>query len=248
LPAYSANTVSNTSDTQLYQYSRSVNVATGSGLTYIFGVSPSAGPYQVTLKFAENSFSTYEQREFNYSVSGASVTSVSNFDIYGDAGGQNVADDKSYNNILPNSNGQIVIALTNGGASNAQINAIQIIPQPTPTATYTPCGYPGNTCTPTNTPTPTSTPSIALVYPNPYPGTGTLKIFIPLTTQSDIHVSIYTVSFRKISDQTISQQPVGQPVYLSPLDKNRNQLANGLYYIRAVYSTGQTVLKLLVLR
>lgn len=167
LPTYTTSMVSNTTDSQLYQYNRYTNTGTGvgqTGVTYTFSVP--AGSYQVTLKFAEDFFGASGDREFNYSINGA--TEATNFDIYKDSGGEYIADDKVYSNISSNANGQIVIALTNGSKDNAQINAIQIVPYGTPfTATNTPTLTPTSTptatvptSTPTHTPVNTSTPTI----------------------------------------------------------------------------------------
>ncbi len=159
LPAYAATTVSNTSDSQLYQYNRYLNTATGSGVTYAFSV-PTGSNYQVTLKFAEDYFTASGDREFNYSING--TTEATNFDIFANAGGEFIAVNEVYNSIAPNANGQIVLVFTNGSENNAQINAIQIIPQPgssTNTPTYTATGTPTFTGTPTVTFTPTDSPS-----------------------------------------------------------------------------------------
>jgi hypothetical protein len=146
------NTITNTADPALYQSER-----WGNPITYTFPVP--AGNYQVTLKFAEFYFNAAGDRVFNVSINGNQV--LTNFDIFTDAGGENVADDKVFNNIQP-SNGQIVIQLGPASVNNAKISAIQIIPQPpTPTATYTnsPTKTVTNTVTPTATLTSTLTPT-----------------------------------------------------------------------------------------
>jgi hypothetical protein len=72
--------------------------------------------------------------------------------------GQYVADDKVFNNIQPNSSGQIVIGLGPASVDNAKVSAIAIIPQPsTPTLTLTATYSPTVTRTPTITVTATAT-------------------------------------------------------------------------------------------
>jgi beta-glucanase (GH16 family) len=249
-------------DQTLYQWQRYGNSTGGETVTYTFNV-PTGIPYQVTLKFAEAYFSSAGQRQFNYSING--VTEASNFDIYSTAGGANRALDEAYNSVYPNGSGQIVVQFTQGSADNPTVGGIQVIPQssvPTATPTNTPCGFPGNTCTPTMTPTVTLTPTVTQtptvtvsadekpwLWPNPYYGNGTLNLEVPLVGVSDVHVSIFTLAFRKISDQIFSQQPAGlQQLTLSVVDKNQTALANGLYYIRVATSSGQKTIKLLILR
>ncbi len=96
---------------------------------------------------------------FNVSINGTQV--LSNFDIFADSGAEYKADDKVFNNISP-SNGQITIQFGPASADNAQVCAIQIIPQPaTPTNTLTSTNTftytPTNTLTSTNTLTYTAT-------------------------------------------------------------------------------------------
>ncbi len=139
------------SDGTLYQWERYGNTTGGQTLTYTFNV-PTGSNYQVTMKFAEDYWTAAGQRLFNYAING--TTEATNFDIFANAGGQFKALDKVYNNITPNSNGQIVITLSPGSADNPKVDAIQVVPMAggaTNTATYTP------TALATNTPTATAT-------------------------------------------------------------------------------------------
>jgi len=146
------NAIANTADPTLYQTEH-----WGSG-TYTFNVP--AGSYQVTLKFAETFWTAAGSRVFNVSINGATV--LTNFDIFLDAGGEFIADDKVFNNIAP-SGGQITITLGPASKDNATIDAIQVIPQPVPTAT--PTVSPTFTISPTYTKT--ATPGGATSTPGP---------------------------------------------------------------------------------
>ncbi len=117
-------------DQALYQTQRY-----GNPFTYAFNVP--AGSYQVTMKFAETYWTAAGDRVFNVSINGNQV--LTNFDIFKDSNGENMADDKVFTNISPNAGGQIAIQFGPAGADNAMVNAIQIIPMPsTPTPTFTP--------------------------------------------------------------------------------------------------------------
>jgi hypothetical protein len=141
-----AGALPGTADQTLYQSQRY-----GSSFSYTFNVP--AGSYQLTLKFAETYSGDFAKgdRLFNVAVNGTQV--LTNFDIYATAGG-NAALDEVFNNIAP-SGGVITIQFTGTSSSdtNAVLEAIQIIPQPsTPTAT--------NTATRTATASTTATPSL----------------------------------------------------------------------------------------
>ena len=123
------NAISGTSDPALYDDERA-----GNPFSYAFNVPP--GSYQVTLKFAEVYWGSPGNRVFNASINGTQV--LSNFDIVADVGGPNQADDKVFNNITPNSNGQIVVQLGPASMDDAKVSSIQVIPQPNSTPTPTP--------------------------------------------------------------------------------------------------------------
>jgi hypothetical protein len=59
---------------------------------------------------------------------------LSNFDIFADAGGEYIADDKTFSTTV-NSSGQIVIQFQNGSANDAKIDAIQLVPSAPPLPT-----------------------------------------------------------------------------------------------------------------
>lgn len=145
------------SDGTLYQWERYGNATGGQTLTYTFNVLTGSN-YQVTMKFAEDYWTAAGQRLFSYAING--TTEATNFDIFAAAGGQFKALDKVYNNITPNSNGQIVITLSPGSADNPKVDAIQVIPQPS-MSTFTPSNTATKSFTPTNTMTPTQTSTIS---------------------------------------------------------------------------------------
>lgn len=130
----------------------------------------------------------------------------------------------------------------------------------TPTPTFTPCGYPGNTCTPTYTPTPTDTPTPTatfnpnnnILFPNPWDGNSPLYFYHTIGTKADsIDVKVYTVSFRKVCEIDGYPAQTGQPTYYIFWNQLGN-VANGLYYVVVVEKRGrkqtQSVMKLLIKR
>lgn len=128
-------------------------------------------------------------------------------------------------------------------------------PTSTPTATATPCGYPGNTCTPTDTPTATATPVLGdnIPWPNPWDGSQPVSFYhLMATTADSVHLKAYTLSFRKIYDDGTLSTAAGHPIYSVSWDQLGGNLANGLYYLVLEESRGgnvtRTILKLLVER
>ncbi len=122
-------TITNTSDPTLYQSERYGT------FSYTFSNLP-AGYYTVTLLFAEIIYNVAGKRLFDVSINGEQV--LTDFDIFADAGGEFIADNKIYANVAPNSAGQIVIQFTGTTDSpdhNAKISAVEIVPQWTGTPT-----------------------------------------------------------------------------------------------------------------
>ena len=106
--------ISNTSTPVLYQYER------WGDFTYNF--SAPAGSYNVTLKFAEIFWQSSGQRVFNVSINGQAV--LTNFDIIAQAGGPNIALDRTFS--VSSVNGLISIAFSTV-VDNAKVSAIEIV-------------------------------------------------------------------------------------------------------------------------
>ncbi len=112
------------------------------------------------------------------------------------------------------------------------------------------------TATPTNTPTATPIPTATIpayvppvIWPNPSNGNQTVNLHLTLSATADLHIRIYTTSFRKVKDTVIPNIPAGsQVISLDTKDRTETALANGLYYL--VIDTGQNhiVLRMLILR
>ena len=90
--------------------------------SYTFSVPN--GSYAVTLKFAEISRYAAGMRVFNVAINGSPV--LSNFDIFAQAGGANIALDKSF--TVNASNGSITVQFSNGTADLPLVSAIDIEP------------------------------------------------------------------------------------------------------------------------
>ena len=156
-----------TTDQTLYQDQRY-----GPSFEYVFNVP--AGSYQVTLKFAETYSGDFAKgaRVLNVLINGTTV--LANLDIYGTVGA-NAALDEVINNIAPASGGTITIQFTrtNSTDTNAQVEALQIIPQP---ATATPTSTLSKTQTSTFTVTPTSTPTLTFTWTTSSTFTNTVTV------------------------------------------------------------------------
>jgi hypothetical protein len=71
---------------------------------------------------------------------------------------------------------------------------------------------------------------------------------LTLDSTSTVRVQIYTLSFRKVFDQTYPNLAAGSQNLSIPLaGKDGNPLANGLYYVVVTVNGHRTVLKLLIL-
>lgn len=114
---------------------------------------------------------------------------------------------------------------------------------PTPTQTSTQTLTPTLTLSITLSKTVTQTPSITttatvlpcssdesdiLSYPNPYKSVDGFTLRLGLCFISNVHVKIYTNSFRKIMDKTYSGIPAGQNLKI--ISDNDNKQASGIYY------------------
>jgi uncharacterized protein (DUF1330 family) len=111
--------IANTTTQPLYQTERY------NAFTYTFPGLPVGASYIVTLKFSEDYWTAAGERLFNVILNGTTV--LSNFDIFADAGGEYIADDKTFNTIV-NSAGQIVIQFQNGSADYAKVDAVELAP------------------------------------------------------------------------------------------------------------------------
>ena len=108
-----------------------------SAFTYTIPGLTAGGSYTVALDWAELTFSGAGQRTFNVAINGSNV--LTNFDVEA-TGGYKTAVQKQFA-VTANSNGQIIIAFTQGTADNPFISGIELwtatatAPTPTPTPT-----------------------------------------------------------------------------------------------------------------
>ena len=82
------------------------------------------GHYTVRLHFAELTWTAAGQRKFNVAINGTNV--LAGFDIFAAAGAQNKAIVEQFTAVA-NTAGQIVIAFTQAGADNPEVNGIEIL-------------------------------------------------------------------------------------------------------------------------
>jgi hypothetical protein len=108
--------ISGTSDPTLYQSLRYGN--------FSYNIPLSNGNYSVTLKFVEPYWNSAGRRVFNVSMQGQQV--ITNLDVFGQAGGQNIAYDAPAVPVSV-SNGVLNIVFTSL-SDNAVVSAIEITP------------------------------------------------------------------------------------------------------------------------
>jgi len=151
--------------------------------------------------------------------------------------------------------------------SGATVTVAQATSTPTSTASLTPSSSP--TFTPTASATPTSTwtavftatssatrtataipaaTGTPVVFPNPVSGGDSFQLNPALASISDVHVTYFTVTFRKVNDLVFKGVLPGTVLTLPLTDKTGTDLASGLYYIVIQTQQGRFILKLLVLR
>jgi subtilase family serine protease len=82
------------------------------------------GHYTVRLHFAELTWTAAGRRKFNVAINGTNVLSA--FDIFTAAGARNKAIVEQFTAVA-NTAGQIVIAFTQAGADNPEVNGIEIL-------------------------------------------------------------------------------------------------------------------------
>jgi hypothetical protein len=87
-----------------------------------------------------------------------------------------------------------------------------------------------------------------VIYPNPVAGSGPFHIRVPLKSQGNIKVEIFTIAFRCVRTDNFSQMPVGEDVLVPVQDNSGVDLADGVYYVRVTTAQGNKLVKLLILR
>lgn len=118
----------------------------------------------------------------------------------------------------------------------------------TPTLTATITATSTAPFTHTATPVPTVTGGTLGIYPNPATGPAVNLLPPPTSGSSDVRVEIFTLSFRKVKDQTFHNVPSGSPVTVDLTGWGGHPLANGVYYVVVTTDAGRVMGKLLVLR
>ena len=100
----------------------------GSDMTFTFSALTPKEAYMVRLHFVENCLTGAGQRIFDVLINKNAV--LTQFDIYGDAGGKDIATVKTFPTSADDT-GKIAIEATStrtGGTDNALLNAVEILP------------------------------------------------------------------------------------------------------------------------
>lgn len=125
-------------------------------------------------------------------------------------------------------------------------------PTLTPSFTFSPTRTfsPTVTLTPFRSPTPTATRPAGgpVLYPNPVTGPGPVRLTIPLSGNVSVKISIYTLVFRKVREESLGGVIASSGIVLNLADQWGNPLANGLYYLVIEAEGNRWTEKLMVLR
>jgi hypothetical protein len=115
-------------DQPLYQNGRA-------GKDFSYSIRVPAGLYTVRLKFAEPKHSWMFERPLNLTVNGQQV--LTDFDVVQAAKGPRRAVERSFRNVVPNADGNIVLHFTAGWnprrtPDDAMVQAIEVLPEQKP--------------------------------------------------------------------------------------------------------------------
>ena len=116
-------TIKNTADPELYLTEHLASRVTyPSGFHYTLSVPN--GPYDVTLKFAENysGVTGPGQRQFNVTINGIEV--LTNFDVYAAAGGKGIAVDRTFPTTA--TNGLVTVQFSPGAINDPMVDAVEV--------------------------------------------------------------------------------------------------------------------------
>ncbi len=87
-----------------------------------------------------------------------------------------------------------------------------------------------------------------VIYPNPPTG-NTVNVLPPAYgADADVRIEIFTLSFRKVFDQTYKDVASGTVINLPLTDSFGHPLADGLYYVVVTVNGKHFTAKLLILR
>jgi len=87
-----------------------------------------------------------------------------------------------------------------------------------------------------------------VLYPNPVSGPGPVHLTLPITSVSNVEITIYTMSFRRVDQLDFKDVTPGEVLSLPLTDHWGIPLADGLYYVVVSAGNKHWILKLLVLR
>ncbi len=95
--------------------------------SFSYRLTVPAGVYQVTLKFAETYFSRSGQRRFNVAINGTTV--LADFDILAEAGGPNIALDRTFTASVGGGTGNLLIQFLHmpGQPDDPKVDAIEVV-------------------------------------------------------------------------------------------------------------------------
>jgi hypothetical protein len=153
--------------------------------------------------------------------------------------------------------GTYQFSVTGGAGTNGQAVNLNGLPSngatvtiafATATVTATPSPTKTQTAIPTATASGTGSTGKIVLYPNPADGTQPVSLRLNLTSPANVKVQVFTTAFRKVLEQSFSQQPVGVDMALTLVDKWGTPLASGLYYVVVTFNNNRLVGKLLILR
>lgn len=87
-----------------------------------------------------------------------------------------------------------------------------------------------------------------VVYPNPATGSSVSVLPPAYGGSAAVQVEIFTLSFRRVLNETFPQVPSGTAVKINLVDQWGHSLADGLYYVVVTINGKHAIAKLLILQ
>lgn len=119
------HTITNTKIPAIYGSERYGGDAAGNTVSFRYSLPVAQGSYKVALHFSENYFTGAGERRFHVDVAGKRV--LTDFDIFAESGGKDIAVVKTFTASADGS--PLVIELSPGSSEKPKLSAIEIVPQ-----------------------------------------------------------------------------------------------------------------------
>lgn len=119
------HTITNTKTPALYGSERYGGDATGATVAFRYSLAVTKGSYRVALHFSENYYAAAGERRFHVDLAGKRV--LTDFDIFAESGGKDVAVVKTF--TVSTDGSPLVIELSPGSSEKPKLSALEVVPQ-----------------------------------------------------------------------------------------------------------------------